>query len=175
MPNIINSKAELVDIDRLSCHPRNPRIGDVSKIKESIEVNGFYGALIAQLSTGYVLAGNHRLKAARELGMAALPVLWVDCDGETATRILLADNRTSDVGEYDDLQLAELLQQVTNDQGSLVGTGYSPVDLDGLLDALKVDSVDDVEPPEDFDEYGADLETDHQCPQCGYEWSGSAD
>ena len=27
--------------------------------------------------------------------------------------------------------------------------------------------------PEDFPEYDEDIETEHRCPKCGYEWSGS--
>jgi len=29
--------------------------------------------------------------------------------------------------------------------------------------------------PEDFPEYDEDIETEHRCPKCGYEWSGSTD
>jgi len=29
------------------------------------------------------------------------------------------------------------------------------------------------EPPDDFKEYGDDIDTEHVCPKCGYEWSGS--
>ena len=29
-------------------------------------------------------------------------------------------------------------------------------------------------PPEDFPEYDEDIETEHRCPKCGYDWSGSA-
>jgi hypothetical protein len=30
----------------------------------------------------------------------------------------------------------------------------------------------EVLPPEEFTEYGEDIETEHKCPKCGYEWSG---
>ena len=29
------------------------------------------------------------------------------------------------------------------------------------------------EPPDDFKEYGDDIDTEHVCPKCGYEWSGA--
>lgn len=29
--------------------------------------------------------------------------------------------------------------------------------------------------PDDFPEYDDDLETEHRCPKCGYEWSGRSD
>jgi len=28
------------------------------------------------------------------------------------------------------------------------------------------------EPPAEFQEYGEDIETDCECPKCGYKWSG---
>ena len=31
----------------------------------------------------------------------------------------------------------------------------------------------EAEPPEDFAEYGDDIDTEHICPKCGYEWSGA--
>jgi hypothetical protein len=43
-----------------------------------------------------VLAGNHRLIAARELGWEHLAVVCMDVDEEQARRILLVDNRSSD-------------------------------------------------------------------------------
>ena len=38
----INVRSELVAIDTLQPHPRNPRMGDIAAIAESLEVNGQY-------------------------------------------------------------------------------------------------------------------------------------
>ena len=98
---------ELVKVERLVPHPENPRRGNVDAVVESIRTNGFYGALVVQRSTRHVLAGNHRLLAARQLGMDEDPVAWVDCDDERARRILVADNRSSDLAVWDDEALAD--------------------------------------------------------------------
>lgn len=127
---------ELVSVDQLTPHPENPRIGDVDVLAGSIQENGFYGAVVVQKSTGYVLAGNHRLKAARNRGIESIPVAWVDVDDDRARRILLADNRTGDLGTYDDDQLADLLKTLADTEASLRGTGYTPEDLDNLLALL---------------------------------------
>jgi len=39
-----------------------------------------------------------------------------------------------------------------------------------------IDSLSDAheESPEDFSEYGEDIETEYCCPKCGYKWSGKA-
>jgi DNA modification methylase len=119
-------------LDDLTPHPANPRQGDVGAIHQSIEANGFYGAVIVQKSTGYVLAGNHRMQAAAHAGATSLPVIEVDVDDATATRILLADNRTNDVATYDQDALAGLLKSLAED-GGLAGSGYDGDDVDALL------------------------------------------
>lgn len=110
-------------------HPDNPRRGDVGAIAASIEANGFYGAIIVQKATNRVLAGNHRLQALLAQGQTHAPAIFVDCDDETARRILLADNRTNDLAGYDDEALAKLLQGLP----SLEGTGFDTASLDKLL------------------------------------------
>jgi DNA modification methylase len=113
-------------------HPKNPRQGDVGAIHESIEANGFYGAIVAQKGTGYILAGNHRYKAAVQSGAKQVPVIWLDVDEATATRVLLADNRTNDRASYDNAALAEILAELAAGPG-LEGTGYDGDDLDALI------------------------------------------
>lgn len=150
MANIINQKSELVPVGELKTHPENPRRGDVSLVAESIRTNGFYGAVVAQRSTGYVLAGNHRLMAADSVGLDEIPVVWVDVDDEQAMRILLADNRTSDLAAYDDDSLGRLLEHLSSTDGGLEGTGYSEFDLSALTSAWDYDGeIDDIEENED--------------------------
>jgi ParB-like chromosome segregation protein Spo0J len=124
---------EQVSVGKLTPHPDNPRRGDTAAIKSSIEANGFVGALVAQRSTGHVLAGNHRLIAATELGLKTVPVLWVDADDDRARRILLADNRTSDLATWDEAALVELLGEMSVTEEELLGTAFSQDDLSDLL------------------------------------------
>jgi hypothetical protein len=124
----------------LKVHPRNARKGNVSSISESIEHNGFFGACVAQVSTGHILVGNHRFLAAREQGMETVPVLWADVDNARAVKILLADNRTNDLAGYDNKALTELLSDISNTDG-LDGTGYDEADLDALIAELAVDGA----------------------------------
>lgn len=125
---------EQVAVDQLQPHPENPRRGDVDAIVESITANGFYGSIVAQRSTGYVLVGNHRLEAARRLGFESVPVVWADVDDDRARRILVVDNRSNDIAGWDDAALAALLSDLTTD---LSGTGYSSDDLDDLIASLE--------------------------------------
>ena len=57
-----------IPINSIENHPRNIRQGDVGAISQSLKENGQYRPIVVQKSTGYVLAGNHTLKAAKALG-----------------------------------------------------------------------------------------------------------
>lgn len=72
-----------------------------------------------QKSTGNILAGNHTYKALVGMGETEIPAIFVDVDNETATRILLADNRTADLGEYDEQQLNQLLKGLEEFTGTV--------------------------------------------------------
>jgi len=167
LPDILTEDVQHMPINRVRPHPANPREGDVGAIWESIQENGFFGALVVQESSGYILAGNHRWMAAKEAGMNEVPVIYVDVGDERAMRILLADNRTNDVATYDGEQLADLLEHLESTDDGLAGTGYDGDALDDLLDNLAP------LPPDDFDEYDEDIDVEYCCPKCGYEWSGS--
>jgi len=123
---------EMVAVEGLVNHPGNPRQGDIGAIAVSIQENGWFGSLVAQKSTGYVLAGNHRLQAARQLGITEVPVHWLDVNDTQALKILLADNRTNDLATYDNEILTQLLAEIATED-SLLGTGYDGDDLDLLI------------------------------------------
>ncbi|MGZ6067055.1 MAG: DNA methyltransferase [Polyangiales bacterium] len=137
---IVNEQYERVAVDAVRPHPKNPRRGDLDAIVESIRKNGFYGACVVQRSTGHILAGNHRFLAAKKAGLTEVPVLFVDVDDRAAEKILLADNRTSDLATYDDEALAALLKEIAT-AGELEGTGFAQADVDALLE--EIGSIDE--------------------------------
>lgn len=128
--NIHATLAKLVvPIDGLQHYGRNPRRGDVAAIAESLEINGQYKPIVVRAGTNEVLAGNHTLKAARELGWDKIAVTFVDVDDDQAARIVLVDNRTNDLAGYDEAELTELLQSLP----TLDGTGFTQASLDELV------------------------------------------
>src|SRR3990167_7368612 len=126
---VVNNGFESVALSKLRTHPRNPRRGNLEKLGESIAENGFYGAVVAQKTTGYILAGNHRFLAAQAAGADEIPVIWVDVDNDRALRILLADNKTSDKATYHDEALAALLAELNQTDQQLVGTSFESEEL----------------------------------------------
>ncbi len=151
----------LVDIDQVKEWPDNPRSGDITELKNSIQVNGFYTAVAVQRSTGYVIAGNHRRRALVEMGATQIPVVYLDVEDIEATRLALADNRVSDLATYDDKALFALLDSMLESKGGLEGTGYDRHAYELLLQGLDNDMVGGVRqgvlPEERLDEYN-DLE-----------------
>lgn len=147
MPTIINRTEERVHIDSVEPHPANPNDGDVASIAESIRQNGFYGRIVVRDSTGQILAGEHRWRAAQEVGLAEVPIERVECDDDTAMRILLADNRTAEKAERQDEPLADLLEHLDTTTEGLTGTGYGEYDLNDLLDDLGRNAGPDVDDP----------------------------
>ena len=142
--------------DELRPYHRNPRLGDVEAIARSLEVNGQYRPIVVNLGrhTGRpleVLAGNHTLAAARQLGWGQIAATTVDVDDHQAARIVAADNRTADLGDYNTDVLVGLLQELDG----LEGTGYDDDTLEDMLAHLNPASLDELE-----DEYGEPEEDD---------------
>lgn len=140
---IINEETTRVPVGDLSRHPRNPRLGDLDAIKESMRENGFYGSVLVQRSTNQIIVGNHRFEAARQLGMEDIPVTYVDVDDQRAERIALADNRANDLATYDYERLTEYLQTLNASDDGLDGTLWTNRDLENLVSTADVDDVVD--------------------------------
>lgn len=121
----------------------NPRRGDIDTIAESLTRNGQYRPIVVNKPTSEILAGNHTYAAAKRLGWTHIAATFVDVDEDEAARIVLADNRTADLGGYDDTLLLDMLRGM---DGDLLGTGYNQDDVDALaaLGSAGVADLDDL-------------------------------
>ena len=164
---IVPQTYEMVSVDAIKPHERNVNQGDLGAIVQSVEANGFYGAVIVQQSTGKILAGNYRWRAAVSQGLKFVPVIWVDVDDAAALRIMLADNRTTRLGMDDSAALAALLQEIQSDAGSLSGTGFDAEDLQALLSDMTVELGLDG----GSGDAGAAGGRSVVCPECGHEFT----
>lgn len=123
-------KPLLEPITKITPHPENPNNGDEEAIAGSIEVNGMYRPVEAQLSTGYILAGNTTYAACLDLGAELIPILWLDVDDETALRILLGDNQLARLARIDQGLLQPQLDALLATELGLLGTGFTePVEV----------------------------------------------
>lgn len=129
--------------------PTNPRLGDHEAIVESIRTNGVYSPVKVQRSTGYVLAGNHTYDAITDQGGTRMPWVWLDVDDDEARRIMLADNRTAELGGYDQTLLLEQVRAAAAADQLLAGTGYSSDDLAELERAYAAANKQQLNDPDD--------------------------
>ena len=146
-----------VAIDGLELLEGNPRRGDIEAVARSLDLFGQRKPIVATRD-GVVIAGNHTLAAARQLGWPEIAVVWVDDDEATAKAYALADNRTHDLGGYDAEALAALISEVAGYEDELLfaSTGYTADDLTLLLAATTTPAsvaadVDEAEAAGDVD------------------------
>jgi len=164
----------LVPIASVSQHPENPRQGDAGAVAASLARFGQQKPIVVQRATGWIVAGNHTWQAAalvgemeRALSFGAgkewthIAVVFSELDDLEAKAYAIADNRTSDLGTYDDDRLAKILTELAA-ADSLVGIGYDGDDVDELLASLRpmvpVDAPNRPEP-----ELGSEVRVDIEC------------
>ena len=118
----------------------NPRRGDVAAVAKSYRTFGQRKPIVAKRTgenehgpTGIVIAGNHQLAAAIELGWEKIAAVFVDDDEQTAKAYALADNRTAELGGYDKDALVALIQEIRENEDLLAATGWTEGDLVDLL------------------------------------------
>ncbi|MFE3378740.1 ParB/Srx family N-terminal domain-containing protein [Streptomyces anulatus] len=161
-----------IPLAQLTPFPGNAKRGDVGTILTSLARNGQYRSLVVRETdpdTYVILAGNHTTQAIAahgpgDCGMTVqadgeerpcglcLNQPWepaarcevVTCDEETARRINLVDNRSSELGTWDEQALADLIGGLDD----LGGTGYTDEDLGDLLAAIEEAAAEE-EPPEE--------------------------
>ena len=127
---------EDVKITEIKGHDKNPRVGNVDLIAESLEQYGQYRPIIVNRRNNTIVGGHHTWLAARKLGWKNISVAWVDVDEETHRRIMLMDNKSSDIGDYDERLLAELIASLPD----ITATGYDADEVDELLALIETDA-----------------------------------
>jgi len=131
-----------IPLDELTPFPGNAKRGDVDTIRASLRRNGQYRSLVVrEIPDGplIVLAGNHTMQALAAEGHPTARCEVVLCDDATARRINLADNRTAELGGYDNDALAELLSYM---DGDYEGTGYTDEDVEALITPPDIEELE---------------------------------
>jgi hypothetical protein len=136
-------------IERLVFYVRNPRKNDaaVDRMCSSIREFGFKIPVLAR-SDGEVVDGHLRLKAAKKLGIAEVPVLL--CDEWTAAQVKafrLMVNRSVAWADWDEELLALELQELNGLDFDLSLTGFGVKEIDDLLAGLDRDDQANAVPP----------------------------
>jgi site-specific DNA-methyltransferase (adenine-specific) len=118
----VQPAAVYVDPKTLRAWKENPRRiteADVDKVAASIKRYGFGAPLVARLKDGELIAGHVRHRAALKLGLAQVPVRYLDLSAEDAHQLALADNRLH--AAWDESALLEQLRGFAPDTQQLLG------------------------------------------------------
>ncbi len=128
-------RIELWPLDRLVFYARNPRKNDaaVDRMVASIRRFGFKVPIFVR-SSGEVVDGHLRLKAARELGMTHVPVILCDeWTEEEVKAFRLMVNRSVGWAEWDEELLGMELLDLRNLDFDLALTGFDEEEITRLL------------------------------------------
>lgn len=112
-------------------YENNPRNNDgaVEAVAASIEEFGFKVPIIID-SDNTIVAGHTRVKAARKLGMSAVPcIIADDLTPEQIKAFRLADNKTAELAEWDFAKLETELAELANIEFDMSVFGFDLSDL----------------------------------------------
>ena len=122
-------------VSKLVPYFRNPRMNDhaVERMAASINEFGFKIPILAR-SSGEVVDGHLRLKAAQKLGIEEVPVILCDEWSEAQVKAFrLMVNRSVTWADWDEELLALELDELKTLDFDLGLTGFEPVEIDGFL------------------------------------------
>lgn len=169
-----------------SIHPweNNPRNNDdaVASVARSIEEFGFASPIVARKSNNEIIAGHTRYWAARQLNLKEVPVRFLDITAEQARTLALADNKLGEIATWDNDKLRELLAECDHDSAHIAG--WNDGELAALLDEHApqpqprtqpsnngpADTPPETQPTQNTEIDVADMQFDHECPKCGFEF-----
>jgi hypothetical protein len=148
--NTTRPEIEYVAIGDLQPYEKNPKMHSkqqIEMIAKSIKEFGFTSPIITTTS-GMIVAGHARFAAAKELKMEEVPVIKLELSHEKAMAYVVADNRLSELGDFDVDLLNELLADIGKiPEFDLESTGYGQDVFDELLiNAMTgLDEFDDIQ------------------------------
>src|SRR5881392_3291954 len=148
-PSVVLPVVEL-PLERLRPWPENPRTIRPERLEQlkqalSDDREMLQARPLIALPDGTVIAGNQRLRAARELGWATIPVITVALEPERARLWALRDNNP--YGDWDEPALAELLAELAAGGVDLALSGFAGGEIDRLLAGIEAASDPDDAPP----------------------------
>ena len=156
-----------ISITDLSLDPKNARkhsARNLEAIAASLEKFGQRKPIVVH--RGVVLAGNGTLEAAKSLGWTEIDIAEVpdDWDNDTAKAYALADNRTAELAEWDESELAKQLLELQDADWDITELGF---EITKVLDEPNFQ-------PENIEQPRLDQRASIICPQCSFEWRISA-
>jgi len=142
-----------IDIYEVQQADRNAKDHDIGTLTESMIRFGYTQPILIDKKTKKLLAGHGRIQALKTLKEGKydapkrifvddnkwfVPCHEIDMENEgEAEAYLIADNRLTELGGWNDELLLESLHSILQDTGSLDGTGWDLEDMDDILKAME--------------------------------------
>ena len=164
-------KIELWPVDKPIAYARNARKipqAAIDKVAASIKEFGWRQPIVVDVDR-VVVAGHVRLLAAKQLDEKKVPVhVAVGLTPGQIKAFRLMDNRSHQESGWDmDLLGPEIAELEALGIDAML-TGFDAEEISKFLGVGDVEAT----PPEEFKEFDETIPTEHQCPKCGYRWSG---
>jgi len=112
-----------VDVNTLVPLEGNPRKGNVQSIIASYQEFGQIKPIVVRPNddgTSTVIAGNHQLEAAKQLGWDKIAAVSYDVDNKKAIAFAIADNRTMELGYTEPEMLSEFIMEIHEEYPELI-------------------------------------------------------
>jgi DNA modification methylase len=126
--------------------PRRHPKSQIRSLTKSIEAFGFNVPILVD-ADDCVVAGHARLAAASSLGLTQVPVIRLDhLDERAAKAFMVADNRLSELSDWDEALLATVMQELSEVELSfdIEAIGFSMAEID-----LRIEGLGDADPDGD--------------------------
>ena len=116
-----------VSLEVLKPYENNAKIHNaeqVERIAKSIKEFGFISPCLIDKDFN-IIAGHGRVKAAQQLGLSTVPCVFIEGLTETQRKAyIIADNRLTELGEWDDLMLSQELRELYDNDFEIDLTGF---------------------------------------------------
>lgn len=115
----------------------NPRKGAISAIVASYKQFGQVKPIVVKSNgdgTSTVLAGNHQLEAAKQLGWTEMAVVELDADDKEAIAFALTDNRTAELGFTDTNLLMSMISEIPEYDYLLEDLGWDEFEIAAITE-----------------------------------------
>lgn len=147
-------RIEIWQLDQLKPYEKNARIHSpeqVEQIAKSIATYGFNNPILVDAQQG-IIAGHGRMQAAQQLGLEEVPVIILDhLSDKMRQAYILADNRLSELADWDEDLLSDELAALGDAGVDLEGIGWTEEEIEELT--AELEELSDGEPvPEIADE-----------------------
>lgn len=161
-----------IDPEQLLANPRNYRIHPQEQqdaVSASLDEIGWIKPIIAVDGSDLVLDGHLRVALALRASEPLVPVQYVTLTPDEEAKALLVLDTTVEMAVVDKALMAALINDVQPKSEAMFDF------VAGLMEKYGLEETSGgATPPSEFPAFDDTIDTKHQCPSCGYQWSGKA-